>query len=76
MKLIPAVDIFEGKCVRLFQGKYNKSTTYSDSPIEMALKWMELGADILHIADLEGALSGTSKILSIIEKMQLKAVNL
>ena len=74
MKLIPAVDIFEGKCVRLFQGKYNKSTTYSDSPIEMALKWIELGADILHIVDLEGALSGTSKILSIIEKIAVHGI--
>ena len=69
MKLIPAVDIFEGKCVRLFQGKYHKSTTYSDSPVDTALKWIELGADILHIVDLEGALSGTSRILPIIEKI-------
>ena len=69
MKLIPAVDIFEGKCVRLFQGKYHKSTTYSDSPVDTALRWIELGADILHVVDLEGARSGTSKILSVIEKM-------
>ena len=69
MKLIPAVDIYEGKCVRLFQGNYNKSTTYSDSPIDMALRWAEYGADIIHIVDLEGARSGTSKILPIIEKI-------
>ena len=75
MKLIPAVDIFEGKCVRLFQGKYNKSTTYSDSPIDMALRWIELGADILHVVDLEGALSGTSKILPIIEKIASHGIN-
>ena len=76
MKLIPAVDIFEGKCVRLFQGKYNKSTTYSDSPIDMALRWIELGADILHIVDLEGALSGKSKILPIIEKIAAHDINI
>ena len=69
MKLIPAIDIYEGKCVRLFQGNYNKSTTYSDSPVDMALRWVELGADILHIVDLEGARSGKSKILPIIERI-------
>ena len=69
MQLIPAIDIFEGNCVRLFQGKYDKPTTYSDSPLDMALRWIELGADILHIVDLEGALSGNSKILPVIENI-------
>jgi len=74
MQLIPAIDIFEGNCVRLFQGKYDKPTTYSDSPLDMALRWIELGADILHIVDLEGALSGNSKILPVIEKISRYAI--
>ncbi|MFC2947869.1 1-(5-phosphoribosyl)-5-[(5-phosphoribosylamino)methylideneamino]imidazole-4-carboxamide isomerase [Virgibacillus sediminis] len=60
MILFPAVDIKNGKCVRLTQGDYNKEKIYSDSPPETALKWQEKGAESLHIVDLDGAKSGES----------------
>jgi len=58
MKIIPAVDIKGGKCVRLLQGRMDDETVYSDSPWEMALKWQEAGAELLHIVDLDGAIEG------------------
>lgn len=58
MLLIPAIDIKEGKCVRLRQGKMEDSTIFSDSPVEMANKWVELGAKRIHLVDLDGAFAG------------------
>ena len=65
MILFPAIDIRNGKCVRLIQGDYNKEQTYGD-PVEMAKKWESLGAEYLHIVDLDGALVGESKNLAAI----------
>lgn len=58
MKLYPAIDLKDKKCVRLLQGDYNKETVYSDNPKEVAQKWESLGGDFLHIVDLDGAKSG------------------
>ena len=58
MKLYPAIDLKEGKCVRLVQGDYNEVTIYGDDPGEMAKKWESLGGDFLHIVDLDGAKAG------------------
>lgn len=58
MQIIPAIDIRNGKCVRLFQGDYAKETIYADSPVDMALKWKKQGAKKLHIVDLDGAKNG------------------
>ncbi len=58
MIIIPAVDIKSGKCVRLWQGSFNKVDIYGDSPVEMALKWEEEGASMLHIVDLDAAATG------------------
>ena len=58
MLLIPAIDIKEGKCVRLRQGLMEDSTVFSDSPLAMAEKWVELGAKRLHLVDLDGAFAG------------------
>jgi len=58
MLLIPAIDIKEGKCVRLRQGLMEDSTVFSDSPLTMAEKWVELGAKRLHLVDLDGAFAG------------------
>ena len=58
MLLIPAIDIKEGKCVRLRQGLMDDSTVFSDSPVAMADKWVELGAKRLHLVDLDGAFAG------------------
>jgi len=58
MLLIPAIDIKEGKCVRLRQGLMEDSTVFSDSPIAMADKWVESGAKRIHLVDLDGAFAG------------------
>ncbi len=58
MELIPAIDLKNGKCVRLRQGRMDDVTTYSDHPLEMARRWVEAGARRLHMVDLDGALSG------------------
>ena len=58
MFTIPAVDIKDGKCVRLVQGKMDQEIVYSDDPAEMAKKWEDLGAGLLHVVDLNGAIKG------------------
>ncbi|MGR3219743.1 MAG: 1-(5-phosphoribosyl)-5-[(5-phosphoribosylamino)methylideneamino]imidazole-4-carboxamide isomerase [Candidatus Anammoxibacter sp.] len=66
MLIIPAIDLIEGKCVRLIQGDYNKETVYSDNPVEMARKWKDKGAEFLHIVDLDGAAKGEPVNIDII----------
>ena len=68
MRLYPAIDIMEGKCVRLAQGKADKSTVYGD-PIEFALKWQSEGAEYLHVVDLDAAFTGEPKNRDIIKKI-------
>jgi len=58
MQLIPAIDIKDGKCVRLKQGKMDDETIYSDDPVSIARRWVSDGAKRLHIIDLNGAFSG------------------
>ena len=58
MLIIPAIDIKNGKCVRLRQGQMDKETIYSDDPVAMAGRWVEAGARRLHIVDLDGAING------------------
>ncbi len=58
MLLIPAIDIKDGKCVRLRQGLMEDSTVFGDSPLAMADKWVELGAKRIHLVDLDGAFAG------------------
>lgn len=71
MDVIPAIDLLEGKCVRLYQGDYEKSQVFSDNPVEVAKKWVEMGATRLHLVDLDGAKQGkpanTGAIRAIIE---------
>ena len=55
MIIIPAVDIKQGKCVRLLQGRMEDTTLYSDDPLEMALRWQNAGAELIHVIDLDGA---------------------
>ena len=59
MRLYPAIDILEGKAVRLRQGSYDESTIYADSPAAAALAWADAGARALHVVDLDGARSGS-----------------
>lgn len=58
MKLYPAIDLHEGKCVRLYQGDYGAVTEYGN-PVETALKWKSMGASFLHLVDLDGAKAGS-----------------
>ncbi len=66
MIIIPAIDIKEGKCVRLAQGKFDRVTTYGDHPVEMALRWMKEGAERIHIVDLDGSVAGKPRNADII----------
>ena len=56
MKIIPAIDIMEGKVVRLYKGDPDKKTIYSDNPLEIAKKWESAGADMIHLVDLDATL--------------------
>ncbi len=58
MIVIPAIDLKDGHCVRLFQGDMTQDTIYSDDPAAMARKWQEMGAERLHMVDLNGAFAG------------------
>jgi phosphoribosylformimino-5-aminoimidazole carboxamide ribotide isomerase len=58
MLLIPAIDLKDGKCVRLKQGRMDDDTVYSDDPLAVASRWVEAGARRLHIVDLNGAVAG------------------
>ncbi len=68
MKIIPAIDIMDGQVVRLYKGDPIQKTIYSDNPIEIAKKWEQKGADMLHIVDLDATLDMGSN-LSIIKKI-------
>jgi len=72
MLLIPAIDLKDGKCVRLRQGEMSQVTRYSDDPVGMAEQWQNLGARYLHIVDLDGAVEGTPKHLPQIEAIAKK----
>lgn len=58
MLIIPAIDIKDGRCVRLFQGEMNKETVYFENPVEAAKHWLAEGATFIHIVDLNGAIEG------------------
>lgn len=58
MDILPAIDLIDGKCVRLVQGEYNKKITYKDNPVEQAREFADAGAEWLHIVDLDGAKLG------------------
>jgi phosphoribosylformimino-5-aminoimidazole carboxamide ribotide isomerase len=76
MYIIPAIDLREGKCVRLIQGDYNRQITYRDDPVKQAKKFSSAGAEWLHIVDLDGAKAGkpvnTDTISAIAALGQLK----
>ena len=75
MLVIPAIDLRDGRCVRLVQGEKNSETVYSDEPLEMALRWEALGAPLLHVVDLDGAFKGTPQNLEIIAEI-VKAIKI
>ncbi|RLC27324.1 MAG: 1-(5-phosphoribosyl)-5-((5-phosphoribosylamino)methylideneamino)imidazole-4-carboxamide isomerase [Deltaproteobacteria bacterium] len=69
MIVIPAIDIKGGRCVRLKQGRMGEETVFSDIPEEMALKWLEQGAERLHIVDLDGAVRGKPVNRGVIKRI-------
>ena len=70
MLIIPAIDLKEGKCVRLEQGLMDKATVYSDDPATTAKHWESQGAEILHVVDLNGAFAGIPKNLEAIKAIR------
>ncbi len=69
MLIIPAVDIKQGRCVRLLQGRMDAETCFSDEPWQMALKWENQGAELIHLVDLDGAVEKKVKNLDAIKKI-------
>lgn len=69
IKIIPAVDVKNGKCVRLIQGKADQETVYSDDPVAMAGHWDEEGARLIHVVDLDGAFDGIPKNADLIKNI-------
>lgn len=69
MELIPAIDLKDGKCVRLRQGRMDDETIFSDNPLEMAERWVKEGATRLHLIDLDGAFAGSPKNHKVIREI-------
>jgi len=69
MELIPAIDIMDGKCVRLLKGDFNKKTIYSDNPVEIAQGFESVGIKRLHIVDLDGANGKSLANISVLKKI-------
>ena len=69
MKIFPAIDLFDGKAVRLFKGDFAEMTVYSDNPCEIALAFKAAGAEWIHVVDLEGAKSGGTPNLEVVKKI-------
>ncbi len=70
MLIIPAIDLKEGLCVRLLQGKKAETTVYSDDPVKTAQRWVNEGAELIHIVDIDGAFTGEQKNLESIKKIR------
>ncbi|KAF0091218.1 MAG: phosphoribosylformimino-5-aminoimidazole carboxamide ribotide isomerase [Fusobacteria bacterium] len=68
MVLVPAIDMLDGQCIRLYKGDYNMVTVYGD-PVEIGKKWQDMGAEMIHLVDLDGAEAGNPKNLEIIKKL-------
>ena len=69
MKLFPAIDLYEGKAVRLLKGDYEQMTIYSEQPLAVAHDFEAAGADCLHLVDLEGARLGTTPNLALVTRL-------
>ncbi|MEW6493685.1 MAG: 1-(5-phosphoribosyl)-5-[(5-phosphoribosylamino)methylideneamino]imidazole-4-carboxamide isomerase [Cyanobacteriota bacterium] len=75
MNVIPAIDLLEGRCVRLYQGDYARSQVFNDNPVEVAQQWVDQGAARLHVVDLDGAKAGkpvnTKSIEAIVQAVSV-----
>jgi len=70
--IIPAIDVKDGKCVRLAQGDFDRVTTYADNPVNVALTWMQKGAELIHVVDLDGSVAGLPRNANIILEIARK----
>ncbi len=69
INVIPAIDLIDGKCVRLTKGDYNQKKQYDASPLDMALRYQDIGIRRLHVVDLDGAKSSSPKNLHVLEEI-------
>jgi len=69
MEIIPAIDIRNAKCVRLYQGDYSQETVFDQNPETVALRWKSQGAIRLHVVDLDGAVTGEPRNIAVIEEI-------
>jgi len=74
LEIIPAIDMMDGKCVRLVQGKFDQSTVFSDDPVDAAKRWVDEGAQRLHLVDLNGSRMGAPQEIDTIRRI-LSAVS-
>ena len=72
MRIIPAIDIIDGKCVRLTQGDYSQKKVYNENPLEVAMQFEDAGIQYLHLVDLDGAKSGHIINYRALEKIASK----
>ncbi len=70
MLIFPAIDLYDGKAVRLLKGDYNKMTVYSENPPEIALDFKKQGAGYIHLVDLEGAKNGTTPNFNVVTEIK------
>jgi len=73
IEIIPAIDIIEGRCVRLSQGDYARTKVYDSSPVDMAKRYADCGVKRIHVVDLDGAKSSSPRNLKTLEKMAVGA---
>lgn len=69
MRIFPAIDLYDKKAVRLFKGRYDDMTVYSDNPLEVAKAFVDAGAEYIHLVDLEGARDGNTPNIDIVEQI-------
>lgn len=69
MIIFPAIDIRNGKCVRLTEGRFDQETVFADNPVDMALRWQNEGGQFLHVVDLDGALAGKPVNLGLVARI-------
>ena len=69
MKIFPAIDLYDGKAVRLYKGNYDEMTVYNDNPVEIALDFAKNDAKYIHLVDLEGAKTGGTPNIEVVKKI-------
>ena len=72
INVIPAIDLIDGKCVRLTKGDYNQKKQYDASPVDMALRYQDIGIRRLHVVDLDGAKSSSPRNLHVLEEIAIR----